>query len=155
MHEGGVKNAAKKLHRPSRGDTAQRHPGMLIRLTRKLAECVDGIDLSRSREGDVLDLSRHDAQLLMAEGWAVACEPSAAPPSPRADAPLLLDGVPPIDVQESAVRLTAEQLRRLREQMERRHFERMEERRVEDRIREELHDAGARIVPPTAADEPA
>ena len=128
---------------------------MLIRLTRKLAECVDGIDLSRSREGDVLDLSRHDAQLLMAEGFAVACEPAAAPSTPRADAPLLLDGVPSIDVQESAARLTAEQLRYVREQMERRHFERQEERRVEDRIREELHDARARIVPPNNADEPA
>lgn len=125
---------------------------MLIRLTRKLAECVDGIDLSRSREGDVLDLSRHDAQLLVAEGWAVTCDPP--PASPGADAPLMLDGVPSIDVQESAARLTAEQLRRVREQMERRHFERQEERRIEDRIRDELHDARARIVPPSDADEP-
>jgi len=123
---------------------------MLIRLTRKLAECVDGIDLSRSREGDVLDLSSHDAQLLVAEGWAVTCDPSpASPASPRADAPLVLDGVPSIDVQESAARLTAEQLRHVREQMERRHLERQEERRVEDRIRDELHDARARIVPPS------
>jgi hypothetical protein len=123
---------------------------MLVRLTRKLAECVDGIDLSRSREGDVLDLSSHDAQLLVAEGWAVACDPS--PASPRADAPPMLDGVPSIDVQESAARLTAEQLRHVREQMERRHFERQEERRVEDRIRDELHDARARIVPPSDAE---
>jgi len=130
---------------------------MMVRLTRKLAERVDGVDLSRSHEGDVLDLSRHDAQLLMAEGWAVACESSAAPPQ-RNDAPLLLDGVsvPTIDVAESAARLTTEQLRRVREQMERRHFERQEERRVEDRIREELHDATARVVAPNDnADEPA
>jgi len=113
---------------------------MLIRLTRKLAECVDGVDLSRSREGDVLDLSRHDANLLVAEGWAVSCEPPARPqPEARAaDAPP--------ERAESAARLTTEQLGRVRAQIERQYFEQQEERRIEDRIREELHDARARIV---------
>jgi hypothetical protein len=43
---------------------------MRVRLTRRFAECVDGIDLSRSRVGDLLDLSPHDAEMLIAEGWA-------------------------------------------------------------------------------------
>ena len=43
-----------------------------VRLTRRLAECVDGIDLSERRVGDVLDLSPHDGELLIAEGWATA-----------------------------------------------------------------------------------
>jgi len=44
---------------------------MRIRLTRKFAELIDGIDLSRRRVGDVIDLPVHDARMLIAEGWAV------------------------------------------------------------------------------------
>jgi len=44
---------------------------MRIRLTRKFAELIDGIDLSRRRVGDVIDIPAHDARTLMAEGWAV------------------------------------------------------------------------------------
>jgi hypothetical protein len=43
---------------------------MRIRLTRKLAELLNGVDLSRHRVGDVLDLPMREAQVLMAEGWA-------------------------------------------------------------------------------------
>jgi hypothetical protein len=44
-----------------------------------LAECVDGIDLSRRRVGDVFDVSRRDAAILIAEGWAVLPRSHAAP----------------------------------------------------------------------------
>lgn len=44
---------------------------MRIRLTRKFAELIDGIDLSRRRVGDVIDIPIHDARMLIAEGWAV------------------------------------------------------------------------------------
>ena len=118
---------------------------MLIRLTRKLAECVDGVDLSRSREGDVLDLSSREGELLIAEGWAETCD--AARTQPVGSAPITA-------AVDSAARLTAEQLRRVREQMEQRMFEQQQERRLEDRIREELHDAHARVLPPTERDEP-
>ena len=141
---------------------------MLIRLTRKLAERVDGVDLSRSREGDILDLSPRDAELLVAEGWAVSFD---TPPRPdvgvaasngaaSSERAALSNGAAPTDGAESsdgadsAARLTTDQLRRVREQMERRHFEQQHERRIEDRIREELHDARARIVPPSDRDEP-
>jgi hypothetical protein len=43
-----------------------------IRLTRKLAERIDGIDLSDRRTGEIMDVTLHDARLLMAEGWASA-----------------------------------------------------------------------------------
>ena len=43
---------------------------MQIRLTRKFAEAIDGIDLSNHVVGDVFNLSREDARLLVAEGWA-------------------------------------------------------------------------------------
>ena len=50
-----------------------------VRLTKKLAEVIDGIDLSDRRVGDVVDLPRHDAEILLAEGWASAVDsaPSA------------------------------------------------------------------------------
>jgi hypothetical protein len=44
---------------------------MRIRLTRKLAEAVDGIDLSLHHVGDWIDVSEHDADMLIAEGWAL------------------------------------------------------------------------------------
>jgi hypothetical protein len=43
---------------------------MRVRLTAKLAEVVNGIDLSPYTEGDIIELSEHDAQLLIAEKWA-------------------------------------------------------------------------------------
>lgn len=39
-------------------------------LTRKLAEVIDGIDLSDRRVGDRVPLSRAEARILIAEGWA-------------------------------------------------------------------------------------
>jgi hypothetical protein len=47
---------------------------MRVRLTRRLANYIDGVDLSRRSVGDVLDLPEHDAEMLVAEGWALALE---------------------------------------------------------------------------------
>ncbi len=47
---------------------------MRVRLVRKLADLLDGVDVSGHRSGDILELSRHDAELLIAERWA---EPEA------------------------------------------------------------------------------
>ena len=44
---------------------------MLVRLVRKLADNLDGIDVSAHHEGDVLDLPARRAALLIAEQWAV------------------------------------------------------------------------------------
>ena len=43
---------------------------MSVRLTRKYAEMIDGIDLADAHVGDQLKLPRHDAEVLIAEGWA-------------------------------------------------------------------------------------
>ena len=43
---------------------------MKVRLTCKLSEVINGVDLSNAREGDTLDVSPRDALLLIAEGWA-------------------------------------------------------------------------------------
>jgi hypothetical protein len=40
-------------------------------LTRKLAEVLNGIDLTAYREGDVMEMRDEDARLLIAEGWVV------------------------------------------------------------------------------------
>ena len=59
---------------------------MQVRLTRKLAEVIDGIDLSDRRVGDVVELPRHDAEILLAEGWASAVEPPFGAGTRRTDA---------------------------------------------------------------------
>ena len=41
-----------------------------VRITRKLADHLNGLDLSRVRVGDVLELSERDAAMLIREGWA-------------------------------------------------------------------------------------
>jgi hypothetical protein len=45
---------------------------MIVVLIRKLADFIDGVDLSRYRVGDVLRVPFAAARLLLAEGWAVA-----------------------------------------------------------------------------------
>ena len=43
---------------------------VVVRLTRKFARTLDGIDVSRVRVGQKMTLSRHAASVLVAEGWA-------------------------------------------------------------------------------------
>jgi hypothetical protein len=45
-----------------------------VRLTRKLAERLNGVDLSRARAGEEIELFRHEADILIAEGWAVPAD---------------------------------------------------------------------------------
>jgi len=44
---------------------------MLVRLTKKFAERIDGVDLSANEPGDMLDLPPSEGRLLLAEGWAI------------------------------------------------------------------------------------
>ena len=44
---------------------------MRLRLIKKLAERIDGIDLSAYKPGDVVDLTQSEGRLLLAERWAV------------------------------------------------------------------------------------
>lgn len=41
-----------------------------VRLIRKYAEMIDGVNLQEVEVGDRLELSRRDAEVLIAEGWA-------------------------------------------------------------------------------------
>ena len=45
-----------------------------VRLIRKLADHLDGIDLSKYNIGDVFNLPRREAELLIREGWAVIAD---------------------------------------------------------------------------------
>jgi hypothetical protein len=53
---------------------------MQVRLVRKLAARVNGLDLTRHNVGDVFDLPARDARMLIAEGWAVHVVPDVPPP---------------------------------------------------------------------------
>lgn len=55
-----------------------RGAGMQIRLTRKLADFIDGIDLSHHTVGQLIDLPQEDAQRIVAEGWAEFIADAAA-----------------------------------------------------------------------------
>jgi hypothetical protein len=44
---------------------------MKVRLTRKLADRINGIDLSEHQVGDTLDLNALEANLILSEGWAL------------------------------------------------------------------------------------
>ena len=52
---------------------------MRVRLTRKLAEQIDGVDLSRFDVGQVVDVSEPKGRVLIAEEWAI--------PERRSDGP--------------------------------------------------------------------
>ena len=56
---------------------------MVVRLTAKLAEVVNGVDLSRYQEGDIVELPARDAEMLLAEGWADLVVDSDITTSPR------------------------------------------------------------------------
>jgi len=67
---------------------------MRVRLTRKLADCLDGIDVSDRHVGDVLDLSPPDARLLLAEQWAIP-ERRSGEGSPPGEERRRSDATPP------------------------------------------------------------
>lgn len=43
---------------------------LVVRLTKKLAERIDGISLSEYLVGDLIHLDQREAEILLAEGWA-------------------------------------------------------------------------------------
>jgi hypothetical protein len=42
-----------------------------VLLTKKLAQKIDGVDLSAHKVGDVFDVNADDGRLLLAEQWAI------------------------------------------------------------------------------------
>ena len=56
-----------------------------VRLKRKLANVLNGIDVSHVKPGGVLELSNTEAEMMIREGWA---EPADARPSADSESPL-------------------------------------------------------------------
>jgi hypothetical protein len=52
---------------------------MRVRVVRKLADWVDGIDLSHCTAGDLIDLAERQARIIIAERWAVFARRAADP----------------------------------------------------------------------------
>jgi hypothetical protein len=64
---------------------------MRVVLTRKLAERIDGIDLTGKEVGDVFELSDAAGRLLLAEQWAVIERRAVARPPKRQYASVAAD----------------------------------------------------------------
>jgi hypothetical protein len=58
---------------------------MKVRLSRVLADYLDGIDVRNYQAGDVLDLPAAEAHLLIAEQWAIEERRSSSNPPPAGD----------------------------------------------------------------------
>src|SRR5215216_3426539 len=61
--------------RPTELKGPREPPPVSVRLTRKLADVIDDIDLSPYEVGECVELPWHQAALLMAEGWAEPAPP--------------------------------------------------------------------------------
>ena len=51
---------------------------MLVRLTKKLASVMNGVDVSSVNVGDILELPESAARMMIAEGWAVPSDDPAS-----------------------------------------------------------------------------
>jgi hypothetical protein len=114
---------------------------MRIRLTRKLADAIDGVVLSDYAVGDVIDLAPHEARLLIAEEWAVAVTQSERREVRQSTIP---DEV--AHAADSAPGNAVEHLRRATRLISELDFERPHGRRREDVLLDELHDAHPRTL---------
>ena len=56
---------------------------MRVRLLRKFADCIDGVDLTGHHVDEVFDVPPKDGELLLAEHWAIAERRSADLPHKR------------------------------------------------------------------------
>jgi hypothetical protein len=115
---------------------------MRIRLVRKLADAVDGVDISAYAVGDVLDLPPSEARLLIAEQWAA----SADTPARRFEVRRFSGPRQVAEAADSARRHLVDRLRLASEPNAPRGPERGSGRRREDMVIDELHDARATTV---------
>src|SRR5689334_19873633 len=117
-------------------------PGMMrVELVRKLANYLDGIDVSEYKQGDIIDLPWRDAELLIAERWAAPYDGLS-----NSETDAVSASVDELIAADRVERRTLEQLRRARMAMDNRLVEQYERRRAEDRIREELRDERATTI---------
>jgi hypothetical protein len=135
------------------------NPRRRVRLIRKIAESLNGIDLSQYRVGDVFDLHPLEADLLMAEGWALAEYTDRAldrrsgkerrEPGTSAPEATSMD-----DAAHPEVRPAAARGRKGRLDAEERVEADNQRRRAANAIREELQDSRAKTIGPGNSSEP-
>ena len=122
---------------------------MRVRLTRKMADSLDGVDLSLAHVGDTLDLTKQEAELLTIEGWAESrIERRAAclsKNSRRQRGPFVSVRASAADTIRRTPR-SGEWLRENRRKSEGRSLSAQQHRRAEDRFREEHHDSHAKTI---------
>jgi hypothetical protein len=123
---------------------------MRVQLTRKLAQFIDGVDLTHHEVGDVFDVNVADARLLLAEGWAeVQAADSGRGEPGRANPRLAGSGI--VLRAEAADRASRadrplDRIRQAQSRLAERRLTQTESRRAEDRVREELRDARSHTV---------
>ena len=59
---------------------------MRIRLTKKFANVINGVDLTQARVGRLMTVPDRDGEMLIAEGWAVPHFRARTVPSSQAEA---------------------------------------------------------------------
>ena len=64
------KSAPDESPRTERRGHPRPHETESVRLIRKYAEMIDGVNLEEAEVGDRLELPRREAEVLIAEGWA-------------------------------------------------------------------------------------
>jgi len=106
-----------------------------------LATYIDGVNLSAHRVGDAFEVTRHEAELLIAEEWAVPVAQGARSLDTRAAA--RVSRATPDDRRRVRI---ARRLRDVGEQIQRRSFQPHDHRRAEDQIRDQWHDEHATIL---------
>ena len=72
MTRGNSRKPRTGVDRPPHSEPDRAEVLRPVRLIRKYAEMIDGVDLENAAVGDRLELSKRDADVLIAEGWAVA-----------------------------------------------------------------------------------
>ena len=130
--------------------SSNRSATVRIRLIRKIAHHLDGVDVSSHAVGETFELPSAEAGLLVAEGWAIV-DPDGAPFAAGVfgGAAAQPGTLPQPDSHDLTLARTLERLRELRAGIEqRRHTTEFEPRRAEDIIREELRDSRAKTIGP-------
>ncbi len=59
---------------------------MRIRLTKKFAKVINGVDLTQARVGRLMNVPDRDGEMLIAEGWAIPHFRARTVPSRPAEA---------------------------------------------------------------------
>jgi hypothetical protein len=137
-------------------DTHGPTPTRRVRLIRKVADYLNGIDVSRYEVDDVFELHPLEAELLIAEGWAIPEYTVRTGRDRRsgddrrqvrdaADANASADHRPSAG-RAPGSRRTVARLRADRSDAEQQRAAADERRRTENQIRDELHDSRAKTL---------